>query len=940
MLDYPFNDNKAYKIMCNSLNHKKFCLYKTYLAVFCSFLSLLLITPLSYSKALEEIIVTAQKRAESLQDVSVSVTALSGEKLADGAIARLEEVTAFVPNFTLTETGIGTNIYIRGIGSGINQGFEQSVGMYYDGIYYGRAQLARSPIFDLERLEVLKGPQVTLFGNNSIGGAVSLNSAKPTDYFEGSAKALYSPGHGEEELNLMLSGPVNDSLNARLAIRKYDMEGYMVNKNRNRKEPQRDYLTSRLSFQFFPENEAFEANLKLEHSTFDVKGRQIAIIRDEPTNYLGTSQYALVSQSDFGGNPNGPPTWNDPTVLLQDYTPDVAAWLAASQKEFGPPPNFSEIFSRGLSISAAEAQGGGYDAGLIYQGIAGQAVAYPYELEQRGSNRDYSNNTIDNATLSFDIPLEMGDLKLISGYLNYNYDELCDCDFTAADLIEYESNEQYEQSSQEIRYTSSTGDFIDYIVGAYYQKDKLKFNDYVIVLEDSALEETLSFIFRNTNEDTIADLVGISAPRKFNVDSELIAGFAQATLHFSESTRLMLGLRESKVTKKGYRQLTYRQQDLVTPLRDFPDNLGNTQDDRVNFIFDAALRVNPHEQEGKREEKRTSWAVIVEQDLNEDYMMYLSAVRGFKGGGFDTRSNNPDNWFDFIDSSENKINNPGDTSIEVPTFYTPGTFEFEDEEALAFELGLKARIADRAEVNVAYFYTDIENLQLSIFDGGVGFNVSNAGLAVTQGVEIESRISLSEHWYMTASLAWMEFEFKDYKDGLCTSRQKMEIYKLNDERDPLSEEILSFENCTVLITEVPGSNTQIRTPQADLTGETNQYVASYAGAISLEYQNNITDRLLFKGGIDVNFTDEYHPTQNLDPALKQDGYEVYNIRLAIIDDISEKWEVALLGRNITDEKIVSYANDVPISSGLFGTKTSYGFIQRTESWAIQAKYNF
>ena len=199
----------------------------------------------SSAQALEEIIVTSQKRAESLQDVSVSVTALSGEKLADGAIARLEEVTAFVPNFTLTETGIGTNIYIRGIGSGINQGFEQSVGMYFDGIYYGRAQLARSPIFDLENLEVLKGPQVTLFGNNSIGGAVSINSAKPTDYFEGSTKLLYSPGHGEEEINLVLSGPITDNLNSRLAIRKYDMDGYMFNATRNRDEPNRDYLTTR-----------------------------------------------------------------------------------------------------------------------------------------------------------------------------------------------------------------------------------------------------------------------------------------------------------------------------------------------------------------------------------------------------------------------------------------------------------------------------------------------------------------------------------------------------------------------------------------------------------------------------------------------------------------------------------------------------------------------
>ena len=188
----------------------------------------ILFTVSSHAQVLEEIIVTSQKRAESLQDVSVSVTALSGEKLADGAIARLEEVTAFVPNFTMSETGIGTNIYIRGIGSGINQGFEQSVGMYFDGIYYGRAQLARSPIFDLERLEVLKGPQVTLFGNNSIGGAVSINSAKPTDYFQGSVKLLYSPEHGEDELNFVLSGPITDNLNSRLAIRKYDMDGYML----------------------------------------------------------------------------------------------------------------------------------------------------------------------------------------------------------------------------------------------------------------------------------------------------------------------------------------------------------------------------------------------------------------------------------------------------------------------------------------------------------------------------------------------------------------------------------------------------------------------------------------------------------------------------------------------------------------------------------------
>jgi iron complex outermembrane receptor protein len=484
--------------------------------------------------------------------------------------------------------------------------------------------------------------------------------------------------------------------------------------------------------------------------------------------------------------------------------------------------------------------------------------------------------------------------------------------------------EQYEQISQEIRYTSGTGDFLDYIVGVYYQKDKLKFNDYVIVLGDSALEETLRFIFKNNPDADINNLVGVSAPRNFNVDSELIAGFGQATLHFSESTRLMLGLRESLVKKQGYRELTFLQEDLVTPLSDEA-----YQD--VQFVFDAALTVNAHRSQGERTEKRTSWAVILEQDINADYMMYFSAVNGFKGGGFDTRSNNPDNVLDFLDKDGNKIND-GSAEPDVPTFYSPGTFEFEDEEALAFEVGLKARIADRAEVNIAYFYTDIENLQLSVFDGGVGFNVSNAGLAVTQGVEIESRISITENWFMNASLAWMQFEYKDYKDGLCTSADLLAMNDGVDLTQPL--------NCIEIESFVPGSTTPLYTPQADLTGETNQYVASYSGSVSLQYENNITDKFLFKGSVDMNFTGDYNPTQNLDPALQQDGYAVYNLRLALLDDVDGKWEVALMGRNITDEKIVSYANDVPLATGLFGTQTSYGFIQRTKSWALQTKYNF
>jgi len=139
---------------------------------------------------LEEVIVTAQQRAQSLQDVPVSVAALTAEKISDAGIVDLQGLSEMIPNFSINETGISTTVTIRGISSGINPGFEQSVGMYNDGVFYGRDQLARIPMIDMERVEVLRGPQGIVFGKNSIAGAVSQITAKPTDEFEGSVTAL------------------------------------------------------------------------------------------------------------------------------------------------------------------------------------------------------------------------------------------------------------------------------------------------------------------------------------------------------------------------------------------------------------------------------------------------------------------------------------------------------------------------------------------------------------------------------------------------------------------------------------------------------------------------------------------------------------------------------------------------------------------------------
>jgi len=198
------------------------------------------------SHMLEEVTVTAQKRAESLQDVPISILAMSGENIEEMSLTNAADVTANMPAITVVENPIGNFIFMRGIGTpGANQGMEQSVSIFHDGIYMGRHQLSRAPFMDLERVEVLRGPQSVLFGKNTIGGAIHVISAKPTDEFEASLSGLYGWEEGETEITGVLSGPITDRLRGRIAVRSFEMDGYLDNVMTHEEGPSRDDRTLR-----------------------------------------------------------------------------------------------------------------------------------------------------------------------------------------------------------------------------------------------------------------------------------------------------------------------------------------------------------------------------------------------------------------------------------------------------------------------------------------------------------------------------------------------------------------------------------------------------------------------------------------------------------------------------------------------------------------------
>ena len=133
----------------------------------------------AYAAQLEEIIVTAQKRAQSLQDVPISMTAIDGKRMEDAGITSFSELSGFVPNLGVSENAVNTIISMRGISVGANQSFEQSVGVYVDGVHYGKSRQIRTGLFDLQQVEVLRGPQGILFGKNTLAGAINVTTAEP-----------------------------------------------------------------------------------------------------------------------------------------------------------------------------------------------------------------------------------------------------------------------------------------------------------------------------------------------------------------------------------------------------------------------------------------------------------------------------------------------------------------------------------------------------------------------------------------------------------------------------------------------------------------------------------------------------------------------------------------------------------------------------------------
>ncbi len=220
----------------------------------------------------DDIIVTAQKREERLQDVPISINVTTGDMLEAQSVNQFIDLQARVPNLSITDTPASGAIFIRGIGtSGNTLSFEQSVALFVDGIYGGRNRQFMQPFFDVERIEVLRGPQGALFGRNTSAGAINVVTRRPTRDVEVSAGVEHEFVRGSTALQMAGSGPVTDKLAVRFAARYASTTGWIDNVTLDRTEPNRDDYLARGSLLWEP-TEGVRLFVKAEYGRSEIRG--------------------------------------------------------------------------------------------------------------------------------------------------------------------------------------------------------------------------------------------------------------------------------------------------------------------------------------------------------------------------------------------------------------------------------------------------------------------------------------------------------------------------------------------------------------------------------------------------------------------------------------------------------------------------------------------
>ena len=368
---------------------------------------------------LEEVVVTAQKKEENLQDTPIAITAITESTIDDLDIANVVDLAGMAPNVHIINTpsnNTAATIAMRG-GVTINPAitWEPTVGMYLDGVYLGKGQGSIFDVVDLERVEILRGPQGTLYGRNTLGGAINLISKKPSG--AGTSSKLTIGNYGLRQVQFIGDYEMGGNVFSKLVVNKKKRGGYVTN----------DASPLQAAQGVVPNSVASH----LELDTIDSDGVKFSILYEGDESSLNIS-FDRTEQN------NVPP--------FAQLTNTIPNWSAA----FG--------------VGASAATGG--------------LKLWPIELFQNDSRQGVAHintqtletSVVSGQSLTFKQNLSFGELKAIYSKRKVDWDDVLDLDGGPFPIAETERHTKYDAETLEIQLTGST-DSLEYVLGYYSLKD-------------------------------------------------------------------------------------------------------------------------------------------------------------------------------------------------------------------------------------------------------------------------------------------------------------------------------------------------------------------------------------------------------------------------------------------------------------------------------------
>lgn len=459
--------------------------------------------------ALEEIIVTANRREQSLQEVPMSVSAFTSEFFKNSGVNDLAGLEQYTPSLKITPgtDSRSTSIRIRGIGSvGTNVGIDPSVGMFIDGVYQGRAGMSISDLIDVERVEVLRGPQGTLYGKNTAAGAISIITKQPSTEFEYEAEMVLN-SEERVEVRGMVNLPLGDSGHA-MRLTGFGVKGDHQFENVTTGEGVNDANKWGLRARTLIDTNASgqdigEFMLSLDYTKEDTDCCALAVI-----DYSGLSTI------------NAPAT-NAASQALQDQlglnaagNPILEFMSFEDSSGFSPPP--ADPFGDDYAFDAPTFN----------------------EIEVGGISLEWNKDLESESTLTF-----------INAWRHYEQASAFDGDFGPYNAVLGTSEVELDQYSSELRLTSPGGETIDYQGGLYFYHSTL---------------DSLGSVTQTPELTSNLGLLGAIFPDgTINVDDNeykttSYAAFGQAVWNLSDELSITLGLRYTSETKERVgSQLTF-----------------------------------------------------------------------------------------------------------------------------------------------------------------------------------------------------------------------------------------------------------------------------------------------------------------------------------------------------------------------------------------------